>query len=141
MSLSVLSWAFQQVMPSSHSHVLKYLAICVNDAYGCAWPSQPLIAARSNGLHVSTVKRCLDDLEELGLLTRGYRRIEGRKVFAYKLDTRRQVYWKKSKSGCSWKKYICHEKGRLAANELLPGETRKEFKQRQLSRLITDGVL
>ncbi|MEQ1785134.1 MAG: helix-turn-helix domain-containing protein [Hyphomonadaceae bacterium] len=140
MSFSVLTWAFEQVMPSSHSHVLKFLASSVNDKYGCAWPSQPLIAARSNGIHVSTAKRCLDDLEQLRVLTRGWRRIEGRKVFAYKIDTNRAIYWKKSKSGCSWKDYIRAEKAKFAANELLPGETKKDFKERQLSRLKTGST-
>ena len=61
-------------------------------------------------------------------------------MLAYSINTKRQIYWKKSKSGCSLKEYVRIEKSKLDSSKLLPGESRKDFKERQFRRLKTIGA-
>jgi hypothetical protein len=139
MSGRKLEWAHRQVMTPNCALVLHYLCWKVSDKRGFAWPSHGMIAARCNGISISTVKRCLRDLERLGAVEKKKLRVRDRWLLTYTINTDRRIYWKRKVNNCSWSAYIKQEEEKLSHRHALPGEDRGAFVRRQIARRVTSN--
>lgn len=132
MSVDALKWAEQQKLPPNHALLLRTLAWSIN-LHGNGWLSQKRMAARSNQISLSTVKRALCDLRRMGILNYRWAVEQGRKRKCYTLDLRKIVIWNRRE--CTWRQYVSRLAAQYSDSRERPGETRKQYVERQVARL------
>jgi hypothetical protein len=131
-SVSAVKWAEKQKLPANHALLLRTLAWTINGR-GNGWLCQEQMAARSNQISLSTVKRALRDLRRIGILDHRWALEMGRKRKCYTLDLRRTVIW--DSKDCSWREQVRRLEAQFADAQSRPGESRQEFVDRQMARL------
>jgi hypothetical protein len=140
-SVALARWAQRQLVSDKCALVLRTITLAVNDQHKrdgwpgpCAWPSHETIAKLSNGISVSTVKRCLSELERIGLIRIHKVWFEGHRHNAYTVDRFSSARW--DRSTMSWGDFVLQEEAVLRSNGLLEGETKAAFTLRIKARLV-----
>ncbi len=135
---SAVEWAMKQVLPPSQALVLRTLARRAGIRSG-SWKTQDQLAAESNGISLSTFKRKLGELIELGLVTISKKRGVHHLVCEYHFDLTRLVRWDRKEM--KWSAFLRREIAHLRERERLPNESKEAFVRRQVQRLSTPGHL
>ena len=76
MSFQAMTWAVDQELKTNEKMVLVMLANCSNHHTGQCNPSHKRLA-KECGMSISTLKRCIEKLEEAGFLTIQHREQDG----------------------------------------------------------------
>jgi len=127
-SMAAYRWAEEQRLPANYALVLRTIAISIGER-GNGWLSQGRMASRSNQLNISTVKRALRDLRDLGVIIDVWAHEGGHRRRCYRLNLDAAICWD-GKEFPSWSEYLKHEKARIAERQCKPQESRAEFVQR-----------
>ncbi len=109
MSIKAFNWATAQRLNEKSALVLRTLCWRHNAKFDAAWPSQSRIAFESNGMSISTVKRVLNDLVDLGLVRKTKVRFGGRAHIAYQIDLHQEVRWDRREQP-SWPAFVRQKK-------------------------------
>jgi hypothetical protein len=141
MSVTLLKWSQRQRLNDKCALVLHTIAFAINPKQQrpgwpshCAWPSQILIAALSNGMSVSSVKRCLGHMSRMGLISIHSFRLDGHSHNVYTVNNYRSVRW--DPKAMSWPHFVRQEEAAFQSNERMPGEDKAAFVARVSSRLV-----
>ena len=140
MKKSPVTWALAQRLPATHALVLRTLAWRAG-IRGGGWLTQPQLAEESNGIHLSTFKRALKDLQELGLVHVRKKNGINHLICTYEFDLTRHVRW--DRKAMTWRNFLRQEiakQRKLVAeakwNERREGESIEQHTQRVLARTV-----
>jgi hypothetical protein len=112
---------------SPHALVLKTLCYRHNSKRGAAWPGIPRIARESNGIGESTARRCIKDLEALGLISVFKIVINGHAHNAYRMNFGRII---SRPRGVPWAKWLREEAQQQSLKNKQPGESKAAYADR-----------
>jgi hypothetical protein len=124
--------AEKQVLSLACALVLRTIAQSVNTKNGICWLGQPRIAANSNGLSLSTIKRALKDLIALELVIVTKINHQGRCHNSYSVNLETSVYWDGS---ATWRQFVKQACQRKQSEERQDGESKADFMKRKLAGL------
>jgi hypothetical protein len=129
-SVKAINWAFRQVLSDKCSLVLISIAWSINDKLGCAWVAQAKLAAKTNNISLSTLKRALKDLETLDLIKISKAWKGGHQHNVYQVNMYQSVRWT---GDLPWREFVRQKERERKAKAPKPDENFGAYARRMAS--------